>query len=33
MTVVRDGRGSMPAWGTKLSEEEIRAVAEHVTTL
>jgi cytochrome c oxidase subunit 2 len=27
--VVHDGRGSMPAWGSKLSDEEIAAVVRY----
>jgi mono/diheme cytochrome c family protein len=27
--VVRDGRGTMPAWGNKLSDEEIAAVVRY----
>lgn len=31
--VVAEGRGQMPAWKNRLSEEEIRAVADYVRTL
>lgn len=31
--VIREGRGQMPAWKSRFSEEEIRAVAEHVKAL
>jgi cytochrome c551 len=30
--VVTDGRGGMPAFGDRLSEEEIQAIAEYVAT-
>ena len=33
MAVIEDGRGQMPAWKNRFSEEEIRAVAEYVKTL
>jgi mono/diheme cytochrome c family protein len=33
MTVIREGNGSMPAWGGKLTEEQIRQVAEYTRTL
>ena len=31
--VIAEGRGQMPAWKNRLSEEEIRAVADYVKTL
>ena len=33
LTVIRDGKGAMPAWKSVLSEEEIQAVLQHVRTL
>ncbi|NLE79247.1 MAG: cytochrome c, partial [Rhodococcus sp.] len=30
---VTDGRGGMPAFGDRLSDEEIEAVADHVVSL
>ena len=31
--VIEEGRGQMPGWKSRLSEEEIRAVAGYVRTL
>jgi len=31
--VIANGRGQMPAWRNRLSDEEIRALAAHVKTL
>ena len=31
--VIEEGRGQMPAWKSRLSDEEIRAVAAYVQTL
>lgn len=31
--VVAEGRGQMPAWKSRLSDEEIRAIADYVRTL
>ena len=33
LTVIRGGKGNMPAWGTVLSEEQIQAVLKHVRSL
>jgi mono/diheme cytochrome c family protein len=33
LTVIRDGKGAMPAWKSVLSEEEIQAVLQHVRSL
>jgi len=33
VAVIRNGKGTMPAWGKILSEEEIQAVAKHVREL
>jgi mono/diheme cytochrome c family protein len=33
IAVVTDGRGGMPAWGGKLSDEEIAAVVEYTRTV
>ena len=33
MAVIENGRGQMPAWKNRFSEEEMRAVAEYVKTL
>ena len=33
LTVIRTGKGNMPAWGTVLSEEEIQAALKHVRSL
>jgi mono/diheme cytochrome c family protein len=33
LTVIRNGKGAMPAWKTVLSEQEIQAVLKHVRTL
>jgi mono/diheme cytochrome c family protein len=33
LTVIRDGKGAMPAWKAVLSEAEIQAVLKHVRTL
>jgi cytochrome c6 len=32
-TVIRDGKGKMPGYKDKLSDEEIKAVADYVKTL
>jgi len=33
VAVIRNGKGTMPAWGKILSEEEVQAVAKHVREL
>lgn len=33
MGVIKDGKGQMPAWGSTMSDEEIRAVLAYVRTL
>jgi mono/diheme cytochrome c family protein len=33
LTVIREGKGAMPAWKAVLSDEEIHAVLKHVRTL
>jgi mono/diheme cytochrome c family protein len=33
IAVVTDGRGGMPAWGGKLTDEEIAAVVEYTRTV
>ena len=33
LLVIRNGKGAMPAWGSVLSDDEIRAVLKHVRTL
>ncbi len=33
LEVIRNGKGPMPAWGTVLSDEEIKAVLKHVRSL
>jgi mono/diheme cytochrome c family protein len=33
LTVIRNGKGAMPAWGTILSDQEIHAVLGYVRTL
>lgn len=33
LTVIRNGKGGMPAWGSVLSEQEIAAVLKHVRSL
>jgi len=33
MEVIRNGKGVMPPWGSVLSDEEIKAVLEHVRSL
>lgn len=33
LTVIREGKGAMPAWKSVMSEEEIHAVLKHVRTL
>ena len=33
LTVIRNGKGAMPAWGKILSEAEIQAVLKHVRSL
>jgi mono/diheme cytochrome c family protein len=33
LEVIRKGKGSMPAWGTRLSEEQVAAVLAHIRSL
>lgn len=33
LSVIRDGKGAMPAWKDVLTEEELKAVLEHVRSL
>ena len=33
LSVIRNGKGGMPAWGSVLSEQEIAAVLKHVRAL
>jgi len=33
LTVIRNGKGAMPAWGKILSDDEIHAVLKHVRSL
>jgi mono/diheme cytochrome c family protein len=33
LTVIRSGKGAMPAWGSVLSDEEIHAALRHVRSL
>jgi mono/diheme cytochrome c family protein len=33
LAVIHTGKGSMPAWGTRLTEEQITAVLAHIRAL
>jgi mono/diheme cytochrome c family protein len=33
MEIVAEGRGQMPSWKDRLSDQQIRSIAEHVKTL